>query len=248
MTRNSTGGHGVPVRPFAEVGWHVARRFQPFQHNTHHALLGDSGSGKSHTIRYGILAALGPAVTGVIVDLKPGGDRVWRGFGEHVGPGELPCPLRPGLWHLSAPGGLTRAEVRPALEQLAAERSAVVVLDDATTVTDSEGERGGMGLGGLVDRMLREGRTNGLSAILGLNSPKWAGRGGAKTLCGVYWIGSASSESLEGFADIAGLPSAARGALDPEHLPEHRWLYCAKDRDAPGGLALALTDPPAAAA
>ena len=242
-----SGRPPVPAVPWPDVAWYAARSWAPFQRNTHHAVLGTSGAGKSHLIR-ALLAALGPAVVAVILDLKPDGDRVWRGLGNHVGPADLPAALtwRDGsaTWHVSAPGGLTAAEVRAVCELVAAERSAVLVLDDATTVTDSQGERGGMGLGGLVDAMLREGRTNALSVVLGLNSPTWAGRGGAKTLCGTYWIGQTiGKEQRDGFAALAGLPPRGRAALDPPHMAPHRWLYSAVDDS--GLQALALTTAPA---
>jgi hypothetical protein len=221
--------------------------------NTHQGVLGTSGAGKSHTMRHLMLRALGPWPVAVIVDLKPGGDRVWRGFGNHIGPDDLPCPLAfgpggpagpRGIWHVSAPEGLTRAEVARILAQLAAERSVIVILDDATTITDSAGGRGGMGLDGAVDRMMREGRANGLSVWLGLNSPTWAGRGGSKTLCGTYWIGhTASMESRDGFASIAGITGAARGALDPPEVSPKHWLYSTVDSET-GMLVRAITRAP----
>lgn len=240
--------HPIPVREFPDVAYHLGAAWRPFERNTHQIVLGNSGAGKSHLIRYGILPALGPFACGVVIDRKPGGDRVWRGFGNHVAPADLPCPLelrdRSAMWVVSSPTGLVRGDVEPILEQLLAERAAVLVLDDATTISETEGDRGGMGLGGAIDEIMREGRANGLSAILGLNSPKWAGRGGAKFMAGTYWVGfTKSRDSRDGFADIAGLPADVRGALDPPHMAPRRWLY-ATDDDETGRHVLALTTAP----
>jgi hypothetical protein len=243
--------HGVPAVDFAQVAGRLQRNWRPHQMNPHQALFGHSGAGKSHLVRYGILPQAGPVAPAVVIDVTAGGDRIWNGWGNDVADvGELPCPLRLGPngrphYRIVRPGGLTRADVARVLEQLAIEAEAILVMDDASSITENQGIRGGMGLGGLVDKMLREGRSNALTVILGLNSVAWAGSG-AKFLPGAVWIGYTQSKAMrDDFANVAGLPKAARGALELPHLPPKRWLYSTVD-ESEGLHVLALTTPPGA--
>jgi hypothetical protein len=252
---NRTAGHGVPSVPFAQVAGHVQREWQPRRRNPHHALYGLSGAGKSHLIRYGILPAAGPLAAVVVIDLKAGGDEVWDDWGTDVASiSDIPSPIglgpgqpRRAFWRIVSDHGLTRGDVLPAIERLALEGRVILVMDDASSIIEAQGQRAGMGLGGLVDKMLREGRSNGLSVILGLNSTAWAGAG-AKALCGTLWVGySPNSDMRSQFAAVAGLPPDVRAALDPPAMVGRRWLYSTAD-DAEGLQVLALTTAPAATA
>ena len=237
-------GQIVPVVPFANVAGRVQRNWCPAEANPHHAAFAQTRGGKSHLIRWGILplAALGRMV---VIDVKPGGDRTWNGWGEDV------TGLRPGFG-LSAtglpryrvrvlPGAEGSEQVRRILEQLAAEGEVIIVVDDAGRVTDNAG-RGGMGLGGTVDHMLSLGAATGVTMILGLNSTAWAASG-AKDQCGTIWIGVTRSRTMrDNFADVAGLPREVRPVLD--RIPARHWLYSDYAGD---DLMMALTHVPAAA-
>lgn len=247
----SKAEHGVPVVPFAQVAGHVQRSMQPSQRNAHHVIAGLSGAGKTHLVRHGILPAAGPWAAVVVIDLKAGGDPVWDGWGNDIASvAELPSPISGGpnhrpQWRIVSEHGLTRAEVEPVLARLKAEARVILVMDDASSIIETEGARAGMGLGGAVDKILREGRSNGLSVILGLNSTSWAGAG-PRALCGTTWVGySPALEMRAKFADIAGLAPEVRGALDPPSMVGRRWLYSTAD-EAKSLQVLAITTAPAA--
>ena len=249
MTRPSPR-HTVPDMraQFAKVGGAVQRNWRP-DRLPHHVLLGLSGAGKSHMIRYGILPQAGPLAAVVVIDVKPGGDAAaWDGWGNDVPSArELPCPLTLGpdkscRWRIVHPGGLTAADVGRVLEQLGTEAAVILVMDDASSIIESGGQRGGMGLSGPVDTMLRQGRTHDLTLILGLNSTAWAG--GAKNLAGTTWLGYTGNADMRAeFAKVAGLPPAIRPALDG--LLPKEWLYSAVDETA-GLHVYAITRAPAA--
>jgi hypothetical protein len=234
--------HGVPVVPFARVAGRVQRNWRPIAVNPHQALFAQTRGGKSHLIRWGILP-LAAYDRVVVIDVKPGGDLTWNGWGEDV------TELRPGFGRSSTgwpryrvrvlAGDDGKAQVRRILEQLGAEGEVILVVDDARRVTDHHAP--GLGLGNVVDHLLLEGAGIGLTVILGANSTAWA-TSSLKDQCGAIWLGHArSKDQRDNFADLTGLPKSHRPALDS--IAPRSWLYTDYSGDE---LMLALTSPPGA--
>src|ERR1700732_1552894 len=73
----------IDVIPITDVMKRVAKFGNPFLWNPHHGLLGPSRSGKSYLIRHGIISAW-PDDRIVVIDVKPGGERTWNGWGNDV--------------------------------------------------------------------------------------------------------------------------------------------------------------------
>jgi hypothetical protein len=230
----------VPSVPFARVAGRLQRNWQPIEANPHMALFAQSRGGKSHLIRYGILPLV-PLARVVVIDVKPGGDLTWQGWGHDVtelahGFGTSPTGW-PRYRNREQPGADGSAQVRRVLEQLAAEGEAVVVIDDARRVTSPHAP--GLGLLHVVDHLLLEGAGLGVTLILGANSTAWANTG-LKDQCGVIWIGhTRSGEQRDKFAELAGLGKDMRPVLDG--IARRHWLYTDYAGDE---LALALTSVP----
>jgi hypothetical protein len=234
--------HSVPLIDFERVAGRVQRNWRPLEANPHQALFAQTRGGKSHLIRYGILP-LAAYDRIVVIDVKPGGDLTWHGWGEDV------TELRPGFGRSTTgwpryrvrvlPGDDGAAQVRRILEQLGAEGEAILVIDDARRVTDHHTP--GLKLGNVVDHLLLEGAGIGLTVILGANSTAWA-TSSLKDQCGVIWLGhTRSKDQRDSFADIAGLPKSDRPALDS--IAPRSWLYTDYSGEE---LRLALTRAPAA--
>jgi hypothetical protein len=232
---------GVPDVPFERVAGRMQRHWQPTKANPHQALFAQTRGGKSHLIRYGILPVV-PYARIVVIDVKPGGDETWDGWGNDVG--ELPPCSGPGdngwpRYRLKVRPGEGQEQVRRVLEQLAVEGAAVIVIDDARRVTDARAP--GFGLGNVVDHLLLEGAAIGITVILGANSTAWATTT-LKDQCATIWVGHTRSASMrDNFADLAGLPKSIRPALN--HIAPRQWLYT--DYAGDEGLMLARTRAPA---
>lgn len=214
----------VPEVPFARVSGRIQRHWHPKEANPHHALFAATRGGKSHLIRHGILAVV-PYARAVVLDVKPGGDETWDGWGDDVhelapgfGLGECGWPRRRVLVQ---PGEAGHDQVAHILDQLAAEGEVVIVIDDARRVTDPHSP--GLRLGGTVDHLLLEGAATGITVILGANSTAWATTA-LKDQCGTIWIGhTRSEEQRDNFAKVAGLPRSLRPELDS--IAARHWLY-----------------------
>jgi hypothetical protein len=233
----------VPSVPFENVAGRVQRNWRPTEANPHHALFAQTRGGKSHLIRWGILP-LADLARVVVVDVKPGGDPIWNGWGEDV------TELRSGFglnsdghraWYRVRvlPGDEGSSQVRRILEQLAAEGEAVLVIDDARKVTDQHAP--GLRLGHVVDHLLLEGAGLGVTVILGANSTAWA-TSSVKDQCAFIWLGHTRSDQVRHeFSRVAGLPKDMRSTLSA--IAPKEWLYTDA---ADGELMLALTRAPAA--
>jgi hypothetical protein len=232
----------VPEVPWPNVAGRLQRSWQPIEANPHMALFAQTRGGKSHLIRWGILPLV-PLARVVVIDVKPGGDLTWDGWGHDTtelahGFGLSPTGY-PRYRIRVQPGADGAAQVRRVLDQLAAEGEVVIVIDDSRRVTGNHAP--GLGLGHVVDHLLLEGAGLGVTVILGANSTAWATTS-LKDQCGVIWLGhTRTDEQRDKFAELAGLPKAERHVLDT--IAPRRWLYTDYAGD---GLALALTTPPGA--
>jgi hypothetical protein len=233
---------GVPLIDFQPVAGRVQRNWHPLEANPHQAAFAQTRGGKSHLFRWGILP-LAAYDRMVVIDVKPGGDLTWNGWGQDV------TELRPGFGRSATgwpryrvrvlPGDDGKTQVRRILEQLGAEGETILVIDDARRVTDSHAP--GLGLGNAVDHLLLEGAGIGLTVILGANSTAWA-TSSLKDQCGVIWLGhTRSKDQRDALADIAGLPKSNRATLDT--IAPRSWLYTDYSGEE---LMLALTRPPGA--
>jgi hypothetical protein len=233
----------VPVVPWAEVAGRIQRRvIRPPYVNPHLVMLGQTRSGKDHTIRWGILPAFPLArvvtlVTKPVVDrAKP--DPTWHGWGTLLA---SPDELRPGFGEGPpdgtpryliplVPGRTTPKQARRLLEQIAAEGEMILVIGDAARLTGSPNS-GGLGQERILSLMMTEGAQLGLTIIACANSSKWAAAG-IKDQAAAVLIGRSGGDMLGEFADIAQLPPAVPRSEDPHGirkrlstLPAHSWLY-----------------------
>lgn len=226
----------VPEIPWPTVAGRVQRHWSPLEANPHKAIFAQSRGGKSHLIRYGLLSLV-PLGRVVVIDVKPGGDPVWNGWGEDV------TELAPGFSGNTSgdafyrvrllPGAEGSTQVRRALDQIAAEGECIVVMDDARKVTDQR--EPGLKCGSTVDHMLLEGAALGISVILGANSVAWA-TSGLKDQCATILAGHLGAGARDDVARLIGLDKQARPLLD--RIAPRQFLYT----DAHDGeLMLALT-------
>jgi hypothetical protein len=232
----------VRVVPWYEVAGRIQRRIvRPPYINPHMVMLGQTRSGKDHTIRWGILPAFPLArtvvlVTKPVVDLaRP--DPTWRGWGNLLAE---PGDLKPGFGcgpdgtprYLVplVPGRTTPGQARRLLEQLAAEGEMILVIGDAARLVGSPNS-GGLGQERQLTFMMTEGAQLGLTIIACANSSKWAAAG-LKDQAAAVLIGRSGGDMRTEFANIAQLPPSLPRDEDPhgvrktlETLRPHWWLY-----------------------
>lgn len=232
----------------------VAGRIQrsiirPPQLNPHLVILGQTRAGKDWLIRWGILPVF-PLERVLVLITKPGDDLTWRGWGNVVGPGELPPGFGRGpdgtphyLMHLHR-GNASRKDARLLWDQLEAEGEMILIIGDAARLTRSE-DHGGFGLEGRLSQMMSDGAGNALTVIACANTSSWAASG-IRDQAAAFLIGKTGAATRGKFADIADLPDpredpAPRRALDA--LTQGRFLYA--DRADGELLAAVTTAPPA---
>jgi hypothetical protein len=213
----------VPDIPWATVAGRVQRHWDPLESNPHKAIFAQSRGGKSFMIRRGLLPLV-PLARQVVIDVKPGGDPTWNGWGADV------TELAPGFGDNDngdayyrirlLPGDEGEGQVRRILDQLAAEGECVIVMDDARKITDPRAP--GLKCGMVVDHLLLEGAALGISVILGANSAAWA-TSSLRDQCGTIFLGHLGGEARDDCAKLAGLGKAARAELDT--IAPKRFLY-----------------------
>jgi hypothetical protein len=230
----------IPEIAFSRIAARVGAHFNPHEFNTHQSFLGKSSCGKSFLIRWGILPIAGPGRI-VVIDVKPGGSRTWRGYGNEVTelkPGFTTGPDGTAHYHFLA---RNKTQTRRFLEMISDEGSCVIVLDDSRRVAEPDPN---WGLKSQVDNLLTLGREIGITVLICANSTTWA-PSGLKDQCGINWLGAMTNEEQRiKFAKIAGLPKESVPILG--RLKPHEFLY--SDQYS-GDIRLALTrfdiEPPA---
>jgi len=244
---------GVPAAGWPETAQRIQSRIvRPPKVNSQMAVLGQTGAGKDHLVRWGILPAF-PLARVVLLVTKHGKEATWDGWGNPVSPGQL----RPGFGRGKdgtpryrvnlIPGQVSEEEARDFLKALAAEGEMIVVIGDTARLTDPK-RMGGLNCEGEVNHMMGEGREIGLTVIACANATAWTAAG-VKGQAAAIWIGKSGPDEQGPFADIAGLPKrnvqqgrgAERDAL--ARLPAHSWLYT---DHADGPLFARITTPPGA--
>lgn len=213
----------VPDIEWERVAGRIQRHWDPLASNPHKAIFAQSRGGKSYMIRHGLLRLV-PFARVVVIDVKPGGDPTWNGWGANV------TELDPGFGDNGngdafyrirlLPGDEGETQVRRILDQLAAEGECVIVMDDARKVTD--GRSPGLKCGMVVDHLLLEGAALGISVILGANSATWA-VSGLRDQCSTILLGHLGSAARDDAAKLAGLDKAARAELDT--IAPKQFLY-----------------------
>jgi hypothetical protein len=215
-------------------------------------VLGQSGSGKDHMVRWGILPWFPLARVVVLVTKSGGEDQTWEGFGNWLdGPGDLPAGFgrgpdgTPRYVIPLAPGRVTRREVQRLLGQLADVGEVIVIIGDAARLSTRESD-GGLQLERDLSNLMNEGREHGVTVIACATSSGWIA-GGLRDQAAAVMIGQTGGDTLADFAKIAQLPGNARKQT-PERaalasLPPRWWLYTDR-RD--GALFTAVSSPPRA--
>jgi hypothetical protein len=195
----------VPRVPFAQVQARLDRHWDPFVRNTHQALIGPTGSGKSHLIRHGILPVR-PHARVVVIDSKGGTDPIWAGWPAVT---ELPAAFgrdRDGggpygmRYRLVVNPADAKRQVRRALDQVRTERHTILVVDETRSV--SEGEQ--IGARSALERLILESRSSGVTAILGAQDASWL-PAAVKSQPAVLWIARQRSRKIARvLADLSG--------------------------------------------
>jgi hypothetical protein len=246
----------IPVIAPEVIAGRLRRRIlRPPEVNAHLLCLGDSGSGKDFFTRHVVLGLAVPLARAIVLDVTrhqtaPGvlGDATWAGWGTDCGPGgelpELPAHLSAGRYRVLVPAGEHAGHVvRGVLEMVDTVGEVVLVISDAGRVTEPS-NRGGLGLGGPVARLMHEGRKRSITVIACSTSAAWA-ESGVKDQARTKLLGITSSgEQRREFAKLAGLEgdyAYAREAL--ARLAPRQFLYCDW---ADGRPALAITSAGAA--
>jgi hypothetical protein len=241
----------IPNVPPEVIAGRLRRRIlRPPGVNPHLLVLGDSRSGKDFLVRHLILGQAIGLARAIVLDVSPMGDQTWDGWGTDVGPGcqlaELPARLEAPRYRVRIPAG---AEGRPvaeaALEQVHASRYIVLVISDAGRITEPP-NRGGLGLGGVVSRLMSEGAKDALTVIACSTSAAWA-EAGVKDQARTKLLGITSTgEQRRDFAKLAGLDGSQFAYARDAHatLAARQFLYADW---ADGAPALAITKARAAA-
>jgi hypothetical protein len=259
--------HPLPlVAPEVIAGRLQRRVLGSLSDNPHIGVIGPSRSGKDHFVRFVILGLAKPLAKTVVFDVKPfhargpkcapdcsqRGDATWCGWGTDVGEGcqleRMPEHPGPKRYRVLVPGGYDagRAAVvsligdGDQLGQLAAVREVMIVLSDAGRLTEPKA-RGGLALGGPLSRLMSEGASTAVPVVACSTSDKWA-ESSIKDQTPTKLIGGITGkQARDNVANLAGLPSYARPALDS--LPARHFVYC--DHADGGEPALAITTAPA---
>jgi hypothetical protein len=222
----------IPNIPFTRIAERIGAYWNPYKWNPHQSLLGISRCGKSYLIRNGILPIAGAGRI-VVIDVKPGGSRTWKDYGNAVSelsPGFGTGPDGTAHYHFLA---RSRDQVKRFLEMIALEGSCIIVLDDSRRVTANAPD---WGLGSIVDALLTIGAEIGISVLICANSTVWA-TSALRDQTGISWIGQmANQDERAKFLRIAGLPKDLLPVLGK--LKPREFLY--SDR-FDGDIRLALT-------
>lgn len=221
--RTRTDGLIVPTIPFPTVQNRMRRLWDPFQRNSHIAVFGVSGAGKSHLIRYGILPVRQYSRQ-VIIDMKADRDSVWEGCGTPVY--ELPKAFADtgdgtvsSRYRLIVDRSNPQRQIKTALQQIKDEGHCVVVIDESRSVT----EREQLGLGSLVENLILEGRGLGISIVIGAQSTAWA-VSSLKDQPTTFFIGltGGMTQAAE-LAKITGFGKELAPVIN--RIPGRQWLY-----------------------
>lgn len=226
----------IPNVPFDKVARRIARYWNPDEYNPHKGILAPTGGGKSYLIRYGLLPIV-PRARVVLIDVKPGGEKTWRGWGNDVTEIHPKFGLGPdgtaNYRIMLQPGSEGKAQVKRVLNIVATEGNTVLIMDDSRKIT---AHAPALGYANDVDALITDGRSIGITVILGAGTTTWS-VGGLREQCGSYFLGMTNSaRQRKEFADISGLPSEARSALDT--LKPRQFLYCDRFGD---DVCLAIT-------
>lgn len=226
----------VPTIDFDRVQGRVHRHYDPWESNPHHVLFGQSGSGKSYLIRHGILP-IAPLARVVVIDVKGDRDRTWTGWGKSVdhlpetfgGDGGGPVNMQ---YRLIVDRSDGKRQVKQALERVQFEGHTILVIDESRSVT----EREQMNLGSLLEAIIRESRSDGVTVILGAQSTSWA-VGSVKDQPACVWVGHMrNTDQARALAKIAGYGAELVPVISS--ITPRKFLYADSWGDEP---ALALT-------
>ena len=213
----------IQTVPFPLVAARIKRYWNPYEYNPHKGLLAPTRCGKSYLIRHGLLPIV-PGGRVIVIDVKPGGERTWNGWGNDVD------ALSHGFGRgndgtanyriMLQPDESGKAQILRVLEMVAAEGECILIMDDSRKLT---AHMPGLGLSGHVDGLLNESAAIGVSVIIAANSTVWA-TSTLRDQCGMYFVGLMSNETERNkFAQIIGLDRDKRRVLSS--LKQRQFLY-----------------------
>lgn len=240
----------IPVVPWHQIELRI-RKHWVVRKNPHHSIIGQTGSGKSHLTRYGILATCEYDRV-LFLDFK-GDDETLRGFGHVVD--HFPSkPMRSARklmqegrvgenWFrlvTSRRWDVAKDQVGEALERVMDEGDWIVVVDELRVTTDTR--EPGLNLAPQWEAIVLRGRSRGVGLVNSTQEPRWV-RGSFYTQSQFYWISNVEDEAAQ--KRIAEIGSS-RALLDYlPHIPPLWWIYTDK---LDGTRFWALTQAPPASA
>lgn len=230
----------IPYVPFEALSNRIKYYWNPLEYNPHKGLFAPTRSGKSYLIRHGLLSIV-PNSRTVLIDVKPGGEPTWHGWGNQVeelkhgfargsdGTYNYRVMLKPNRDE-------GKEQVQRILDMILAEGETILVMDDSRKITAHTPQ---LGMSNHVDELITDGAGIGISVILAANSTTWA----TPTLrdgCGIYFMGHATNEEQRAaYSKVIGLPKQYQPALSS--LGRRQFLY---SDQYDGELRLAITTAP----
>lgn len=228
----------IPEVPWLAIRSRLLQLWQVTE-NPHHSIMGQTGSGKSHLTRYGILPTCQKDRV-LFIDGK-GDDKTLRGLGHVVN--RFPNKAirqyhrhqsddpRQRWWYrlvTSAKWDVAQRQVEEALDLAYDEGDWIIVIDELRYITDTnrkiDGTLSGPGLSmrGPWERIVLRGRSRGVSLVNLTQEPAWV-PSSFYTQSQFYWISRIEDERAQDrIAEIG----SSRGLLP--HLNRIRrryWIY-----------------------
>jgi hypothetical protein len=172
----------------------------------------------------------------VLIDVKPGGERTWAGWGndvESLSRGFGRGPNGNANYRVMLQSGTRgKDQIQRVIDIISTEGEVIFIMDDSRKITANNP---GLGLRNHVDALLTDGAGIGISVILAANSTVWA-TSTLRDQCGVYFLGlMTNADQRKQFANIIGLPKEYHPTLAT--LKPRQFLYC-DQFDGPQRLAL----------
>lgn len=221
-------GGTVPVVEFQTIAKRLSVYWDPWERNAHHVLIGPTGSGKSHLIRYGILPVVDRARI-VVIDSKgsrPGSrDDTWSDFAPVSALGAGFGATREGggdyglRFRLLLDPRDAKRQARAALSVVLGEGHTILVIDETRSLSDPNM----VGVGKELERLIYEGRSSGVTVILGAQDPAWL-PAAVKSQSGVTWLARQTNRKIA--TTLAEWTPAGRALTSTiTDLRDREWLY-----------------------
>lgn len=220
----------IPDVPWGQIQSRLANLWE-IRDAPHHSVIGQTRSGKSHLVRYGILKTCRWDRV-LILDGK-GDDTSLMGLGRAVN--RFPTkPMRSArqLMQDEKPGGnwfrlvtspdfaIARDQAGEALERVMSEGDWVVVIDELRYITDTRAP--GLNLRPQWEAITLRGGSRGVGLVNLTQEPRWV-PGSFYTQSSFYWFSRVEDEAAQKRISEVG---SSRSLMDHlARIPRHSWIY-----------------------